>query len=818
EIARRLIRLQEDHLARLQQPFDPFEAQPDAPLITAELVRDLDIIRSELAAISEHERDEVIETVSLVQDTDDRLLAASRIGLAVKLALLGVCAAVIAANRRANERDRRHSEAALRRSEGRFRSLVENSADITLVLDAAGGLSYVSPACERVLGYDAESLGSIPLDELFHPDDLVRMLAARNHCAAEPGLTVGPVQARLRHSDGGWRWLEISLSNRLEDPDIVGFVANAHDITPVKLAEAELAHNATHDVLTGLPNRALLVDRLDQALARHSDNHDHQETLAVMFCDLDGFKVLNDSRGHRVGDTVLQEVSQRLLNAVRAHDTVARFGGDEFVICCEGLADHEEALMVAERLRQAVAPAYPIKNGEAFLTASIGLRIAANRGDSAEDIIRDADAAMYQAKANGRDGVVVYSEILRQQSEARLNLESGLRRALDRDELRVFYQPIVSVTSEELIGMEALLRWEHPSRGLVHPAEFIGVAEDTGLVEPIGAWVLEQACRQLKVWQERGLSPVHVAVNLSGRQLQSATIVDTVADILRRTAVNPADVCLEVTESVLMTDPAAAAAKLTRLRQLGVHLAIDDFGTGYSSLAQLRRFPIDRLKIDRSFVAHLGEEPESTAIVTAVLHLAKALGLTTVAEGVETAEQRAQLQLLGCELGQGYHWSRPAEADHLEAWLSTRPLEGAPPPADDLADGPRTFSVLIVDNDPAQRAMASHVLAGSPQFVVAGEASDGQAALEEVERCRPDLLLIDLAMPNLSGLQALPNILHRSPGTKVVLLSSHRFDDDDLAHLDAGPVTSAAADAELKAQDLLEELLTVVGADAALSA
>lgn len=426
-----------------------------------------------------------------------------------------------------------------------------------------------------------------------------------------------------------------------------------------------LAHQGRHDSLTDLPNRRLLLERLRTALEQSRKS---AADLAVFFIDLDGFKAVNDSYGHDVGDELLVAVAKRLSAAMRSDDMVARLGGDEFVVCCERPPGSVDADEISSRLVRTLDAPVVVRGRDLFVRVSIGIRRALP-GDTAEDVLRDADAAMYQAKNGGRGQIARFDDRLRTQTAKRLETEFGLYRGLERDEFRIYYQPTVSLNDGALVGVEALLRWEHPDRGLLAPAEFISVAEETGLIVPIGDWVLEQACIELRALHAAGVGPLTMSVNISARQLHSPELTATVAATLSRVGVRPSELCLEVTESVLM-DGNTAADALASLRELGVRVAIDDFGTGYSSLAYLRRFPVDVLKVDRSFVDNLGSDAEASAIVGTVIQLARGLHLEAIAEGVETDAQRTELEALGCELAQGYYWTKPLPHDQLIDWLN----------------------------------------------------------------------------------------------------------------------------------------------------
>jgi diguanylate cyclase (GGDEF)-like protein len=472
-----------------------------------------------------------------------------------------------------------------------------------------------------------------------------------------------------RHGRWGLLWLPAD-GRPLEaaDSDFVQALANTlADAIARREAEDDIRHQALHDPLTGLPNRVLFVDRLAHALTRRSGD------VAVVLLDIDNFKLVNDSLGHEAGDELLSQIAPRLVGAMRPGDTIGRLGGDEFVVLIEGVSDPEGVSTIAERICAALEVPFKLAGGEHFAKASLGIAIAGAEETAPASLIRDADAAMYEAKNRGPGRFEVFHRAMRTRTVERLSLENDLRRALERDELRVLYQPILSLNDLSVVAAEALVRWQHPTRGLVVPDEFIRVAEESGLIEPLGGWVLNAACAQASLWHEAHPDgrPIDICVNMSARQLIRSDLEATVVRALELTGIEPSTLTIEITESLLLQEPESALAAITRVARLGVRFALDDFGTGYSSLAYLARLPIGGIKVDRSFVAKLDRDPRSTAIITAIVRMAQALSLEVIAEGIESENHLFALRDLGCGLGQGFHLHRPLPADQLAALLSS---------------------------------------------------------------------------------------------------------------------------------------------------
>jgi diguanylate cyclase (GGDEF)-like protein/PAS domain S-box-containing protein len=560
--------------------------------------------------------------------------------------------------------ERKRAEEAVRAAEERFHSAFDHAPIGMNLLDLDGRLIQVNKAFCAITGYESGDLLGKTCQSITHPEDLEKDLKDMQRMAAGE-IEHYQVQKRFVHSGGHPVWTMASRSLvRDRDGRPLHMVSQVEDITQRKQSDMMLTHMALHDSLTGLPNRALALDRLSLALAR---TERHPSSVAVLFLDLDRFKVINDSLGHNVGDELLVAVAGRLREAVRPSDTVARLGGDEFVVVCEDIAGVDDATRIAQRIADALSRAFDLNGEEVVLATSVGIALSSEPDDTPESLLRDADAAMYRAKEGGRNRYEVFDSSMRVEAVERLELEQALRRALGRSEFRLFYQPVLDVETGTIVGVEALLRWEHPERGLLRPAEFISLAEETGLILPIGRWALQEACRQAQRWRQANPSrpPLTVAVNLSARQLAQPDVADMVAQALESTGTDPSQVWLEITESVLTGDTEATVGALRALKALGVRLSVDDFGTGYSSLLYLKRFPVDTLKVDRSFVAGLGTHPDDTAIVAGVVGLAQTLGLTAVAEGVETEEQRAALLALGCDLAQGYLFGHPEPPEDL---------------------------------------------------------------------------------------------------------------------------------------------------------
>jgi diguanylate cyclase (GGDEF)-like protein/PAS domain S-box-containing protein len=563
------------------------------------------------------------------------------------------------------------ARAELATREAEYRVIADHAGDFLSRQDLDGRFLYASPASAAVLGYAPEQLIGRTTDELglIHPEDAARVRATRSRLGRN-GRTA-TLSWRVVRPDGSTGWVESSVRTVSDDSGRPHqLVAVNRDITARKDAEVELARQAMHDGLTGLPNRALFLDRLEQALRRA----ERAGTLvAVLFLDLDRFKLINDCFGHATGDRVLCDVAERLTEALRPADTISRFGGDELTVLCEGIDGVADARLIADRLADLLGEPFMVDDGEAFLEASIGISLGG--GDAVpEDLIRDADAAMYRAKERGRGRVELFDEEMRRDVRERVATESLLRRAIERDELRMYVQPVVRIGDGAIQGFEGLVRWMHPERGLVAPGEFIPLAEETGLVVPIGNWMLREVCRTLRRWHdETGATWAQCSVNLSPRHLQQPELVARVAAALDEFAVPPDRLVLEITESVVMEAGSGVIETLDALKALGVRLALDDFGTGYSSLAHLHRFPLDVLKIDRSFTAALGDDHQGASIAGAIVSLAQALGLATVAEGIEDSAQQRALERMGCTFAQGYHFARPQPAEAFDDLLRVAP-------------------------------------------------------------------------------------------------------------------------------------------------
>jgi diguanylate cyclase (GGDEF)-like protein/PAS domain S-box-containing protein len=568
----------------------------------------------------------------------------------------------------------KQAEEALRSSEERYALAARGANDGLWDWDLSDNAIYFSPRWKSMLGYEEHEIANRPEEwlERVHIGDRERVKdeIAAHLKDASPHFES---EYRAQHKDGTFRWM---LSRGLAVRDGSGkasrMAGSQTDITEGKVADA----------LTGLPNRLLFLDRLAR-LIEHTKRH-KDYLFAVMFLDLDGFKMINDSLGHVVGDQLLVEAAKRLEKSLRVSDTItrieklftlARLGGDEFTILLDQVKDSNDATLVAERLINTMAAPFALSGKKVFSSVSIGIALSSIGYDKPEDMLRDADTAMYRAKSMGKARYEVFDMEMRASVMARLQLETDLRDAIERDELRNYYQPIVSLETGHITGFEALLRWQHPIRGLLPPSEFIPVAEETGMIRELGWWNLRQACRQIAAWNggRNGDAPLTMSVNLSVKQFLQPNLVVEIGKLLFETGIPPEILKLEITESAVMADPSAAVAMLSQIKSLGIKLSIDDFGTGYSSLSYLHRFPLDTLKIDGSFTKTMSEGGESTEIVRTILPMANSLRLNVVAEGVETAEQLAILRQLRCEFAQGYYFSKPVTAEEAGALVASRP-------------------------------------------------------------------------------------------------------------------------------------------------
>jgi len=572
---------------------------------------------------------------------------------------------------------RKQAEEALRESEERYALAVRGANDGLWDWNLRNGQVYFATRWKEMLGCTEEQVGQLP-EEWFkrvHPEDLESVTAAI--AAHREGLTPHfQVEHRMQHADGRYLWM---LSRGSATRDAAGkatrMAGSQSDITVRKEAEEQLLRDAFHDGLTGLPNRALFTDRLERSIARTVRDTNHR--FAVLFLDLDRFKMINDSLGHNAGDQLLVAFAKRLTESLRPADTVARLGGDEFTVLLEDPREPDDAVGVADRIIAGLRKPFTLGTQEVFVGTSVGIALSNSGYSRPQDVLRDADTAMYRAKAMGKSRYQVFDIAMHARAVSMLQIENDLRRAIDRNEFELHYQPILDLGTRRLRAFEALVRWRHPERGLISPADFIPVAEETGLIIPLGRWVLEEACRQTARWHAQfPQQPVDINVNLSGKQFSQGDLVEQVVTVLHETQLPAKHLILEITESVVMENPEATISMLHRLKTIGVQLNIDDFGTGYSSLAYLQRFPVDAMKIDRSFIARIGQDPENIEIVKTIIALAHNLNMKVTAEGIETSEQLAHLEGLSCENAQGYYLSRPVMSGAATKMFGAERLPG----------------------------------------------------------------------------------------------------------------------------------------------
>lgn len=564
----------------------------------------------------------------------------------------------------------RQVSAALESSERRFKALTESAMDIVTVLDAQGVIRYQSPSVKHLLGYEpAEMLGKSQFD-LVHRDDAASMRRDFQKLV-ESGQKQLAAEFRVRHANGEWRTLESIGKNCLEDPVVRGIIVNTRDITDRKAYQERIQHQAYHDALTGLPNRLLMQDRIAHAIARAGREGSR---CVVMFIDIDNFKNINDTMGHDVGDELLRGIAARLTGSVRAQDTIARQGGDEFIVLLDQMEGHQGATRVAQKILEGLRAAFRVAGTDQHVSGSIGIALYPDDGQDPATLLRNADTAMFHGKALGKNTYQFFTPQMNIAVKRRAAMETSLRAAVVRGDFALAYQPQIDLNTGEIVAVEALVRWISEEGGTMMPGEFIPLAEETGLISDIGYWVLQAACKQAVEWQRQGHPPRRMAINLSARQLAEKGFMEHLQMTLRETGLAPHWLELEVTETQVMRQGEASVGVLDRIAQLGVHLAVDDFGTGYSSLSYLKRLPISKLKIDQSFVRDITVDPNDTAIVVAIINMAKSLDLEITAEGIETAGQLTLLRAKGCNVGQGFYFSVPASAEELAPMLEKRSI------------------------------------------------------------------------------------------------------------------------------------------------
>jgi diguanylate cyclase (GGDEF)-like protein/PAS domain S-box-containing protein len=637
------------------------------PALHTLLIQQLHSLGLDAQASGDRPWQDLLAQVSLAYDEHDRARSLQQPGQHLPAEAMAALHATVRAERELHSTRLQEQTAALQRSEGRLNSLLSLSADWIWEQDAEHRFTFVSDSSEAITGLTPASMIGKQRLSVIGPDTDRAALAAYQACLDERRAFRNFAYCIVR-PDGGLRHILISGEPAFDaSGNFQGFRGVGRDVTQARQDEQKVLELARFDSLTGLPNRNMFLGELDRAIARARR---HDTPFALCFIDLDRFKTINDTLGHDAGDSLLKTMATRLRGALRENDLVARLGGDEFVVLLEGATGAAELSQIAAKLLAAVGEPLSLRACSFLVTGSIGIAVFPDDGDDAASLLQHADAAMYLAKDKGKNQVQFYTAELADLAAAQFALESALRLALVRDELRLHYQPKIDVASGRMVGVEALARWLHPVRGLVPPAEFIPLAEERGLIVPIGRWVFQAACRQIRDWRAAGLAALPVAVNLSARQFGSETLIDDLTDAMAQYGVCAQDLEVELTESVLMAEPERANALLQRLHALGLRISIDDFGTGYSSLSYLKRFPARTVKIDRSFISGLPHDVDDRAITEAVIAMAHSLGLLVVAEGVETAEQLDTLRRLGCDEAQGFLLGRPMPAAELALRLA----------------------------------------------------------------------------------------------------------------------------------------------------
>lgn len=577
-----------------------------------------------------------------------------------------------------NSRDiteRKQVEQALAASEAKFRSLILNSSDIILILSNQGDIVFQNQSMNKVLGYPSDILAKLPIQTLIHPEDIGTFSQKMHEIRSGIDSSV-TMEIRFRNKNKDWNTLEMTGINLLGDQSVNGILMNARDITQRKITEEKLHFLAWKDPLTQLFNRAYFSQCIEDQFQRKKRHLAY--TFALIFLDLDRFKVVNDSLGHAAGDQLLQQIANRLKGCVRPTDTISRLGGDEFAILLGDIAGLEQVICVAERISATLQTPFSLEGKEVFSSASMGIALSPTTKSNPEELLRDADTALYRAKENGRSRYEIFDTEMHKRAVNFLKIETELRKAIHANALQLYYQPIMCIQTGKLKGLEALVRWNHPDLGVISPVKFIPIAEEAGLIESLGWWVFQKACAELKAWDSLGtnLSNLYVSINISTRQFNQPDLVEKIKQSITYYQIDPSRLCLEITESVLIHNPDSAAEMFSKLRDVGVKLFMDDFGTGYSSLSYLQRFPVDALKIDRSFIGHINtaskenSEAENIEIVRAIASLAKNLGMTVIAEGIEKNCQVELLKDLNCDFGQGFWFSKPMNAQQTRQFIS----------------------------------------------------------------------------------------------------------------------------------------------------